>query len=227
MNKKTQYSLLYLEDDALIREMVIEYLEDYFLEIYVANNGQEALEVYAEKKPDIIITDIEMPKMNGLAFSKQIRQEDETTPIIITTAYTNTQYLLQAIELKLVKYLIKPIQEEQLEEALKLCFNQLKELNPSLIDLTQNYQYDLLNQTLIVNNNEIIGLSISQTKFLNLLIKHKHRTVTYQELENHIWYDKGMSGSALRSLVHDLRKLIHKDVIKNVSKTGYKIQLNE
>ena len=69
MQEKTKYSLLYVEDESLVREMVVEYLDIFFLEIYEASNGLEALEIYNDKKPDMIITDIEMPKMNGLKFA--------------------------------------------------------------------------------------------------------------------------------------------------------------
>jgi len=227
LNNKLKYSLLYIEDESFIREMVVEYLSDYFVTIHEATNGKEALEIYTDKKPDIIITDIEMPQMNGLEFSTQIRKQDSSIPIIITTAYTNTEYLLHAIELRLIKYLIKPIEEEKLKEALAICFDQLEYKNPSLFSLTKSHQYDTLNHTLTFNKSEIISLTSSQSKFLDLLIKYKNRTVSYQELENYIWLEKGMSDSALRSLVHDLRKIIDKNIIKNVSKIGYKIQLYE
>lgn len=186
LNNKPKYSLLYIEDESFIREMVVEYLSDYFVTIYEATNGKEALEIYTEKKPDIIITDIEMPHMNGLEFSTQIRKQNSDIPIIITTAYTTTSYLLHAVELRLIKYLIKPIEEDKLEEALAICFEQLENQNPSIISLTKTHQYDTLNQTLIFNKSDIISLTLSQSKFLNLLIKHKNRAVSYQELENYI-----------------------------------------
>lgn len=65
MIEKSKYSLLYVEDESAVREMAVEYLELFFREIYEASNGVEALKIYEEKEPDIIISDIEMPKMNG------------------------------------------------------------------------------------------------------------------------------------------------------------------
>ena len=94
MIEKSKYSLLYVEDEVSIREMVLEYLEVFFSELYEASNGVEALKIYNDKKPDIIISDIEMPKMNGLKLASLIREKDITTPIIITTAYTSVEYLL-------------------------------------------------------------------------------------------------------------------------------------
>jgi len=224
--EKTKYSLLYVEDEVDVREMVVEYLEVFFVKVYMASNGVEALEIYNDKKPDVIISDIEMPKMNGLKLASLIRENDLMTPIIMTTAYTSVEYLLEATELNLIKYLVKPVEEEKLQEALKICFERLESSSPSVVALTQKHRYDTFNCTLTYEG-KLVELSNSQIKLLNLLIKNRNRAVGYVEIENHIWYDKVMSEAALRSLVYDIRRLIAKEVIENVSKIGYKIKLYE
>ena len=226
MIEQPKYSLLYVEDEVSVREMAVEYLELFFVDIYTASNGEEALEIYKDKKPDVIISDIEMPKMNGLQLASLIRKKDLTTPIIITTAYTSVEYLLEATELNLIKYLVKPIKEEKLEEALKICFERLASSSPSVVALTDKYLYDTFNCTLQYEG-KIVELTTSQIKLLNLLIKNKNRAVSYVEIENHIWYDRVMSKMALRSLIYDIRRLISKEIIENISKTGYKIKLYE
>ena len=226
MSKKLNYTLLYVEDEDYIREVVVEYLEEFFSTIYEASNGKEALEIYYNKKPDIIITDIRMPKMNGLAFSREIRHRDKSTPIVITTTYTTTEYLLDAVELNLIKYLVKPIEEEALLEAINLCVEHIENSSPSIVNLSSQYKYDTYNQTLSLDN-EIVPFTISQKKLLDILIKNRNRTVSYQEIEHYIWGYGEMSNSALRSLVHNIRRVISKDVIQNISKIGYKIKLYE
>ena len=223
--KRTQYTLLFVEDEAMIRRIAISFLRPYFLEIYEAKDGVEALEQYREEKPDIIITDIEMPNMDGLTLCQTIRKEDKTTPIIITTAYTSTEYLLQAITLNLVKYLVKPINEEPLFEALNLCFSHIEEANPSVVKINKTDKFDLLNHTFI-KNNRIISLTESQYKLLSILIKNQGRIVSYEEIESYIWYDKSMSSDALRSLIRDVRKFVGKENIVNISKYGYRIHLH-
>lgn len=219
-----KYSLLYVEDEEHIREMVIFYLSDFFSVIYEACNGIEALKLFDDKKPDMILTDIQMPQMDGLAFAKKIRQNNRTIPIMMLTAYTSTEYLLQAVEIGLVKYLLKPISEDELHSGLLKCFETLEYFSPNVIRLTNEHNYDTLNHTLVVSN-QVVSLTPSQTKFLDLLIKYKFRAVSYEEIENYIWYDKGMSEAAIRSLVHDLRQILGKKVIKNISKIGYKIEI--
>ena len=95
--------ILYVEDDEIARENGIEYLENYFELIYDASDAIKALQLYEKYKPDIIITDIQMPKLNGLEFVKRIRQKDKKTQVIIITAFSDKDYLLKAIELGLVK----------------------------------------------------------------------------------------------------------------------------
>lgn len=225
MLKKTKYTLLFLEDEATIRRIAVSFLKPYFLEVYEARDGEEGLEIYNKVRPDIIISDIEMPKIDGLAFCQSIREKDKSTPIIITTAYTTTEYLLEAVKLNLINYLPKPIEEEALFEALNICFEQIEREKPSLIRLNKSDTFDMLNQTL-VRGNEPIPLTQLQSKLLFTLLKNQNRIVSYEELEQSIWFDKVMSSDALRSLVRDVRKIIGKKSITNISKYGYRITLD-
>jgi len=224
MIKQTQYTLLFVEDEAMIRKIAVRFLRPYFIEIYEAKDGLEALELYRLHKPDIIITDIEMPNMNGLTLCKTIRAKDKSTPIIISTAYTTTEYLIEAIGLNLIKYILKPIEEETLFEALNLCFEHIERENPSVVKISKKHTFDLLNHSLI-EDKRIVPLTDFQYKLLSILIKNRGRIVSYQEIEHYIWFDKSMSSDALRSLVRDVRKIIGKESIANISKYGYRIHL--
>jgi two-component system response regulator VanR len=92
--------ILYVEDDEIARENGIEYLKTTLSIIYEASDAIKALQLYEKYKPDIIITDIQMPKLNGLEFVKRIRQKDKKTQVIIITAFCDKDYLLKAIELQ-------------------------------------------------------------------------------------------------------------------------------
>jgi len=91
MNKEIlkNYTILYVEDDEDVRKIAVEYLSRLCKEVYEAENGKEALRVWRDEKPDIIITDISMPKMNGIDMARYIRSENIKTPIILATAYTH------------------------------------------------------------------------------------------------------------------------------------------
>ncbi len=215
--------VLYVEDDDVARENGIEYLENYFEHIYAASDAFEGLKLYREVHPEIIITDIQMPKLNGLEFIKQIRKENKETQIIVFSAYSDTTYLLQAIELQLVKYLIKPVQESAFKEALRQCIESIHHNDSNIINLLDNTCFDSYNQTL-VRDGDVVALRTKELQMLSLLLKYKNRYVTYSEIENHVWRESAMSSDALKTLMKNLKAKLPANLISNLSGTGYKIE---
>ena len=214
--------ILYVEDDEIARENGIEYLENYFELIYDASDAIKALQLYEKYKPNIIITDIQMPKLNGLEFVKRIRQKDKKTQIIIITAFCDKDYLMKAIELQLVKYLVKPVREKEFEEALFLCVDSLENDESNIVKLDNHTYFDTFNKNLI-SNNEIVKLRVKELVFLELLIKNKNRYVSYEEIENYVWNDNVMTKDAIKTLVKNIKTKIPKDLILNLTNSGYKI----
>lgn len=106
------YSVLYVEDEEIIRINMIPLLEIFFKKVYVAEDGLMGLEYYNRCPIDIVITDIQMPNMNGLEMTKYIREKSGTVPVIITTAFGDRDFFLTSINLKVDHYLLKPIEEE-------------------------------------------------------------------------------------------------------------------
>ena len=223
-NSYKNIKILYVEDDEIARENGVEYLQNFFETIYGASDAIVALQLYEKYKPDIIITDIQMPKLNGLEFVKKIRQKDKKTQIIIITAFCDKNYLLKAIELQLVKYLIKPVKEKEFEEALFLCVNSLKEDNSNIVKLENEIYFDTFNKNLVIKD-EIVKLRAKEILFLELLIKNKNRYVTYEEIENYVWRESVMTKDALKTLVKNLKTKIPKDLILNLTNSGYKINV--
>ena len=108
-NLKHAFSLLYVEDEEVVRDEMMDILPLLVDDIYVAKNGKEALDLYHKHLPDMIITDIRMPYMTGLELIREIRKTDPLTPIIITSAFNDSEYLLEAIDLGIKYYVIKPV----------------------------------------------------------------------------------------------------------------------
>ena len=230
MNSKNNISskikVLYVEDDDIARENGIEYLENYFEIIYEASNALDALALYNKHQPDIIITDIEMPKLNGLEFVERIRGKDSKTQIIITTAYSHKEYLFRAIELKLIKYLVKPINEKEFDTAISMCIENISQNNKTsnIINISENTLFDSYNKTLFTDG-ELIKLRTKELELLSLLLKNKTRYVTYQEIENQIWIESVMTKDALKTVIKNLKSKLPENSISNLSGTGYKIEL--
>ncbi len=119
MVERLEISLLYVEDDAITREALSDFLKKVVRKLYVAENGQEGLKIFKKNHIDIVLTDIKMPIMNGLEMIKQIKKEDYDIPVIITTAYNEIEYLIDSIELGVNSFLIKPIDTNKLLKSLE------------------------------------------------------------------------------------------------------------
>lgn len=222
MKKLENLKILYIDDEEYIRTNAVEYLSFYCNHVYEAKDGIDGIEKYEQYNPDIIITDIKMPRLSGIEMVKKIRQKDKKTKVILATAFLETSYLLQAVELGLVKYLVKPITADKLLPVLKSCIENIVE-DKSIFNLDNGFTFDILNKTLFFNYEQIF-LTKKELLFLEVLVRNYKRAVKYDELNNYVWEGE-MSDDAIRSIVKELRKKISKQAIKNISGIGYQVNV--
>jgi len=140
-----EVTLLYVEDDVSIREIYGKRLEKKVANIHIAQDGVEGLSLYKVMKPDIILTDIQMPNMDGLEMIKEIRNcnnIDRDVAIIITTAFSEPEFFLKAISLHIDGYLIKPINKNDL-------FLELERVAKGIISKKREKQSRILLQTML------------------------------------------------------------------------------
>lgn len=223
MEKIKNSTILYIEDDEVTRENISSYLNRVCKTLYVAVDGKDGLEQFQQHSPDIVITDIEMPNMNGLDMAKKIRRISADTQIIITTAYTDPEYLMTAVNLHLIKYIVKPISLPKLTTALNECEVFLDEEEETRKYFDKDLFYDTYTKEL-VSNNQIITLSKTERNLLELLLKNSPAPSSYESIEIEV-YDFATSRNAIKLLVKSLRKKLGKDVIVNVSGLGYNIEM--
>ena len=113
--------ILYVEDDAAAREQMLRILKRRAKEVLVACNGQEGLALFREHDPELVVTDIRMPVMDGLTMAKEIRGISRDAKIIMTTAFTDTSYLMEAIDVGIDQYVVKPVDIDKLLAAIDKC----------------------------------------------------------------------------------------------------------
>ncbi|SFC00344.1 PAS domain S-box-containing protein [Marinospirillum celere] len=120
-------SVLYVEDNEDVRAQLLQFLERRFGQVLLAKDGAEGLHLYTRQnpRPDLVISDIRMPKMDGLAMAEHLREMNPDQPIIMTTAHEETEYLLRAIDLGVDKFILKPVNTRQLNQTLLRLANQL------------------------------------------------------------------------------------------------------
>ena len=179
------YSVLYVEDDPSSFARTAKMLSKLGFFLYVAENGHEGLRLYHEINPDIVITDIDMSLMNGIDLAKQIRNNNETVPIIITLSQNDTELLLNTFNIGIDNYLIKPITYDALESVIQRAVHKIEtehllhqqrekaalmqdvlERCPSMITITDhvgNIQYinSLVASTSGFDQKELIGKHVS------------------------------------------------------------------
>jgi len=113
-----ELSVLYVEDEPSIRNTIVEILGLFFKEIHAAENGVEGEALFERYGADLLITDIQMPRMNGLEMIARIRKRVPDLPVIITTAFGDQEYFIKSIDLKVDKYLLKPVEMDRVKEVL-------------------------------------------------------------------------------------------------------------
>jgi YesN/AraC family two-component response regulator len=120
-NEKLPIAVLYVEDEPITRSAVARMLKRRVEILYEAENGKEGLELFKQHRPNIVISDIRMPVLDGIEMSKAIKSLDKNSKIILTTAHSDASILLDSIEVGVDKYLLKPLDMEVLYSALDQC----------------------------------------------------------------------------------------------------------
>ncbi len=152
MTKNDRITILYVEDQDDVRLFLHKILSRHYKYVFLAKNGKEGLEFYRENKPDIVISDIKMPVMDGLSMSSRIKETDPRAKIILTTAHSDMEYFIQSIDIGINQYILKPIDREKLFNAIKICADQVlmeKEIKEKNEDLVKT------NQKLIAQEREL------------------------------------------------------------------------
>lgn len=215
--------LLIVEDEDKLREGLSTALSPFFLKVINAKNGDEGLKKFKKYKPNIVITDILMPIVDGLDMAQSIKEISKDTPIIVLSAYSERERLLRAIDIGIDKYLIKPIDIEELLLIFKFIKNEKIGTN-GLVIINERYHFDKIKRVLIKDEQEI-ALTKKELAFISLLIKQIGALVLHEDIKRHIWTNEKVSDTAIRTFIKRVRDKIGDDFIKNVPGLGYKISL--
>lgn len=193
-------TILYVEDEDLAREKLAKTLNRLFKTVYLAPNGMEGYiqfqKLHLAKTPvDLVLSDINMPKMSGIEMLEQIRQLDEEVPFIFTTARSESENLLKAIELKANHYILKPIDtEDVILKSQEVCQKKYYEKMLSIKNQELEQYLDAIdNIAVVLKFDEEINISFINSAFL----------LSFQKDEKEI-------------INHNFQELIHKDTSREV-----------
>ncbi|MDP3441948.1 MAG: response regulator [Ignavibacteria bacterium] len=220
-------TVLYLDDNVQIRKQYALLMRENGLKVLEAENVSVAHELFGMHKVDFILMDIIFPHENGLDFIRYLRQKERLIPIVITTSIVDQKILLDAINLDITRYLIKPFKDNDLLEVLHVVIKKLfMNHTVKFSYLKDGYYYDPINKSLNDLEGKRTLLSRKEYRFMELLLSNREKTIPYSVIETAIWEGSYMSIDALRTLVRGIRKKTYPTIISNHNGIGYKINLN-
>ncbi|APW65353.1 response regulator [Poseidonibacter parvus] len=206
LNILQDFNILYLEDDENLLKHTKDLLEDFVNNIYAVKTSKEAMNILLNKKVDVIISDILLENENGIDFLKHIKEKEIFIPTILTTAHTDTKYLLDAIKLKVENYIVKPINIKEL----------LNSLHDILLPIVQ--KQEILKNIYVIKTISAITDSkqVDIIKYIiNSLDNDNHFTASYTDIMEEISISKP-------TLIKLFKDLAQKDILVKVAHKTYK-----
>lgn len=215
-----ELKVLLVEDEKKLSSLLKNAIGDSFHSFSVANDGIDGLEMFKKISPDIVITDIMMPKMTGLEMAKKIKKIDATMPIIILSAFSEADKFLGAIDVGVVKYFIKPFDPDELLEYI----DSLQEmLGSRVIVLSKGFTFNKTKKSLY-RDGRYVALSKREGQFLELLLKNSEALVDDATIKKALWKEE-VRDDRLRTFIRRFREKTSKELLKNVKGQGYQIEI--
>lgn len=208
-----KFTVLYVEDDPNTQAQVAEILGYFFARVLLARHGMEALELFAEHHIDVLITDYDMPVMDGHHLVREIRRTHPQLPAIIMSSYTDTPKLLNAVKLHLIDYVVKPITYEKLKEVLLLCAQTFHRE----VAITPHFFYDYTRKA-CRNEAQEIALTAKESALLELMLSHANRLLSQEFIE---YNTPDLHATSLKNILYRLRKKLPKGTLINVKEVGF------
>ena len=231
---KKQFNILYVEDDVLFTPKIKYILEKSFKSVLIASNGEEALELFKINKIDLIISDINMPKMDGLTFLKKLRELHNDIPFIFLTARQEANTIIDAIQFDISNYILKPIDLKNflsiVDKSVKKSYKKYIEIEKKyIIEIDTEFFWNQKKKTLSKNN-----LPIKKKKkellLLELLLNYNNKVYSISEIACYLWdEDSGENDyvANLKNIISRLRNKIPEINIENVYGLGYMIKITK
>ena len=224
-----EIKLLLIEDDINLGYIIKSALEDLFggYEVSLASNGKEGLDRLEAFTPDIIVSDVGMPILNGLEMVKTIRQTNWDLPIIFATGKITSKDVIRGYEVGADNYIKKPFTPEELDAHIKTLINIKNNSRLRLKNAVHKigkYTFDPKNFTLAYNDSEKRVLTAKESRILALLLEHKGEIVKRDDILKTFWPESDyFTSRSLDVFISKLRSYLSQDAsvaIKNIKATG-------
>ena len=208
--------VLLVEDEENLARLLKGAIGDYFHSFIVAKDGVEGKELFLKIKPDIVITDIEMPHLSGLDMAKELKSINSDVPIIILSAFSEKEKLFSAIDVGVTKYFLKPFDPDELLDYINSISTTL---GTKRIKLNEGFIFNTTTNSLY-KNDRFVPLSKNEIKFFCLLLANKETIIDDKTIKDKLWGEE-VSDERVRTFIRRIRVKTSKKLIKNVKGLGY------
>ena len=228
---KKDLTLLYVEDDPIIRKNYTKIFQMYFANVLTSDNGIDALKIYSDNKIDVGIFDISIPGMNGLNLTSKIRENDENIEIIIISAYSDKEKLLKAVSLRLFTYLVKPVVLGDLKSTIQKLLSKKSKNNN--IKFQHNYVWNTQEKALLYKKNTV-KITRHEMEIIDILYTNRNRYLSACQIQEILDDETIVESNSCKNMVKllsrfkkKLNTLFDNDdfFIENCYGLGYKILL--
>lgn len=219
--------VLLVEDEKTLSMIIKDTLEEQGFLISIAFNGEEGLRTFHTQKPDVVVADVMMPRMDGFEMVRRIRQTDRTTPVLFLTARSGINDVVEGFELGANDYLKKPFSMQELIIRIKALLHKafVNKEQTNLFEIG-NYLFNAVSQQLSYAGTSQ-ELSHRESEILRRLCEHRNEVVNTQSILLELWGDDSFFNSrSLHVFITKLRHKLSKDErirIVNVRGIGYKL----
>ncbi|MEY4503764.1 MAG: hypothetical protein RL154_56 [Pseudomonadota bacterium] len=218
-------TILLAEDEKPILDVLAKLLSNFFANVLKAKDGEEAFLLYVAHKPDLILSDIHMPNLNGLEFAAKVRETDQQIPIVFLSAYSEYKMLLKAVNTMVDGYLIKPADcNSILDTCCKALLRNSLQTNSNIVNICKNLTYNTTTKQYLLNNSVLV-LGKKEYELLGLLTKVNGETIGKDEIILSLYSYETISDNALKSVINRLRAKIGEEYIVNVKGIGWRLNL--
>jgi len=227
--------VLLVEDEEDAREILSFYLDTVFDEVEIVCDGKEGFDLYEKaykdnKTFDLVLTDIQMPNVDGLTMIENITAVNENQKFIIVSAYKDEEYLFKSINLNVISYFVKPLEVKNMMEMLKKVKSKVLEdksnepVEEELVKINNTYEYNR-KTNLLYRNDELVNLSKKEKLLLEALVKNIKEIKTKEYLKAFIWDDEKTSDATMRTVIKRVKdKIADDDFIVSKKGLGYLIE---
>ena len=214
--------ILIVEDEEMIREGISDYLTDCGYETIQAKDGEEALEQFSNHQVDLVLLDIQMPKLNGLEVLSEIRKSSQV-PVLMLTAFQDEEYKMSAFAALADGYLEKPFSLSLLKVRVDAIFKRHYDTGRMFIYRDTKVDFDSYSAKVA---GQEVAVNAKELEILNYLVKNEGRALTRSQIIDAVWKmtDEVPFDRVIDVYIKELRKKLDLDCILTVRNVGYKLE---